>query len=141
MKPTLFLRIASILVLIFFAGHTMGTFSPPAPGVQTMVVQTMKTNSFNAMGSVRTFWDFLFGYGMILSIFLLAHCILFWQLGSLAKTDAWRLRPIFVLLALEFLLQAPIAARYFFLGPAIFSVLIAACLGLAFFTARSATPA
>jgi hypothetical protein len=141
MKPTLFLRIASILVLIFCAGHTTGTFSPPAPGVQTMVVQTMKANSFNAMGSMRTFWDFLFGYGLILSIFLLAHCFLFWQLGSLAKTDAWRLRPVFVILALEFLAQAPVAAHYFFIGPLIGSLLIAACLAAAFFTARSGASA
>jgi hypothetical protein len=45
MKPTLFLRIASVLALIFCVGHTIGgVFSKPAPGVQTFVVQVMKAN-------------------------------------------------------------------------------------------------
>ena len=137
MKPTLFLRIASVLALIFCAGHTVGAvFSKPAPGVETFVVQTMKSNSFDAMGSVRTFWDFNLGYGLILSVVLFAHSLLFWQLGSLVKVDGARLRPIFALLCLEFAVQSPIAGRYFFLGPAICSAVIALCLALAFVTAR-----
>jgi len=136
MKPPLFLRIASILALVFCAGHTVGgVFSKPAPGVQSLVVQTMKTNPFDVMGHMRTFWDFNLGYGLLISTVLFAHCILFWQLSALVKTDGARLRPVFALLALEFLVQAPIAARYFFLGPCIFSLLIAACLAGAFFTA------
>jgi|SRR5271165_1390980 len=136
MKPTLFLRIASIIALVFCAGHTIGgVFSKPAPGVQTFVVQIMKANTFDAMGSLRTFWDFNLGYGLILSTVLFTHCILFWQLGTLVKVDGARLRPIFALLGLEFLVQAPIAGRFFFLGPCIFSLVIAACLAAAFFSA------
>jgi hypothetical protein len=136
MKPALFLRIASILALIFCAAHTIGgVFSKPAPGVQSLVVQTMKSNSFNAMGSIRTFWDFNIGYGLLLSIVLFIHSILFWQLGSLVKVDGARLRPLFAIFFLEFAAQAPIAGRYFFLGPAIASVLIAACLATAYLTA------
>ncbi len=141
MKPTLFLRIASILTLLFCTGHTIGTLSPPPPGVQTMVVQTMKANSFDARGNVRTYWDFLFGYGVMLSFTLLGHCILFWMLGSLIKIDGARLRPILVLLCLEFIATGVIAGRYFFIGPLIGSLLIAACLALAAFTARSGVPA
>ena len=135
MKPTLFLRIASILVLVFCAGHTVGgVFSMPAPGVQAFVVQTMKENPFDVMGHMRTFWDFNLGYGLLISTVLFAHCILFWQLSALVKIDGAHLRPIFALLALEFLAQAPIAGRYFFIGPCILSLLIAACLAAAFLT-------
>lgn len=142
MKPTLFLRIASVLSLIFCAAHTVGgVFSKPAPGVQSFVVQTMKTNPFDVMGHMRTFWDFNLGYGLILSTVLLTHCILFWQLSTMVKIDGARLRPIFALLALEFLAQAPIAGRYFFIGPCVASVLIAACLAMAFFTAKPAVRA
>src|ERR1700752_3010361 len=123
-KPTLFLRIASVLTLIFCALHTMGgVLSKPAPGIQTFVVQVMKSNSFNFMGSTRTFWDFNRGYGLILSVVLFIHSLLFWQLGSMAKTDGSRLRSILALLFLEFAIQAPIAGRYFFLGPAITSAI------------------
>ena len=143
MKPTLFLRIASILALIFCALHTVGgVLSKPAPGVQTFVVQVMKSNSFNFMGSIRTFWDFNLGYGLILSVVLFIHSLLFWQLSSMVKRDGGRLRPVLALLCLEFAAQSPIAGRYFFLGPAITSAIIAACLAMAFFTAReSLTPA
>ncbi len=143
MKPTLFLRVASVLALIFCVLHTVGgVFSKPAPGVQTFVVQTMKSNSFNAMGSMRTFWDFNLGYGLILSVVLFVHSLLFWQLGAMVKTDGARLRPVLALLCLEFAAQSPIAGCYFFLGPAITSAIIAACLAIAFFTAReSLTPA
>ena len=137
MRPTLFLRVASVLALIFCALHTVGgVFSKPAPGVQTFVVQTMKSNSFNAMGSMRTFWDFNLGYGLILSVVLFIHSLVFWQLSSLVKIDGARLRPLLALLCLEFAAQSPIAGHYFFLGPAITSAVIAACLALAFFTAR-----
>jgi hypothetical protein len=143
LKPTLFLRIASILALIFCALHTVGgVLSKPAPGVQTFVVQVMKSNSFNFMGSIRTFWDFNLGYGLILSVVLFIHSLLFWQLGSMVKTDGGRLRPVLALLCLEFAAQSPIAGRYFFLGPAITSAIIAGCLAIAFFTAREGlTPA
>jgi len=143
LKPTLFLRITSILALIFCALHTVGgVLSKPAPGVQTFVVQVMKSNSFNFMGSIRTFLDFNMGYGLILSVVLFIHSLLFWQLGSMVKTDGARLRPVLALLCLEFAAQSPIAGRYFFLGPAITSAIIAACLAIAFFTAReNLTPA
>jgi hypothetical protein len=137
-KPTLFLRIASILTFIFCAAHTIGgVFGKPAPGVQTFVVQTMKGNAFFAMGSRRTWWDFNMGYGLMVSVTLIIHAILFWHLGTLVKTEGKRLRTILALLFVEFAAQAPIAGRYFFLGPCIASGLVAACLAAAFFTAPS----
>ncbi|HTW44870.1 MAG TPA: hypothetical protein VMD58_04945 [Acidobacteriaceae bacterium] len=135
MKPTIFLRIASVLTLFFCAGHTVGgVLSKPAPGIQAFVVQTMKANPFDVMGHPRTFWDFNLGYGLLISIVLFIHSLLFWQLAALVKTDGMRLRPILALLFVEFAAQAPIAARYFFVGPGIISAVIAVCLAAAFFT-------
>jgi hypothetical protein len=136
-RPTLFLRIASVLTFIFCVGHTIGgVFGKPAPGVQAFVVQTMKDNAFDAMGSRRTWWDFNMGYGLLISVTLIVHAILFWHLGKLVKTEGARLRMIFALLFAEFAAQAPIAGRYFFIGPCVLSVVIAACLAVAFFTAQ-----
>ena len=133
----LFLRFASVLTLIFCALHTVGgVLFKPAPGVQTFVAQTMKSNSFNAMGSMRTFWDFNLRYGLILSVVLFIHSLVFWQLSALVKIDGALLRPLLALFCLEFAAQSPIAGRYFFLGAAITSAVIAACLAVAFFTAR-----
>ncbi len=136
MKPTLFLRIASVLTFIFCAAHTIGgVFGQPAPGVQAFVVQTMKANAFDFMGSRRTFWDFNMGYGLLNSVTLIVHAVLFWHLGTLVKTEGARLRMILALLCVEFGVQAPIAGRYFFLGPCIISIVVAVCLAVAFFTA------
>jgi hypothetical protein len=137
-KPSLFLRIASVLALVFCAGHTIGgVLSKPVPGVQAYVVQIMKANPFNAMGHMRTYWDFNLGYGLIVSVMLFVHSLLFWQLATLVKTNGVRLRPILALLFLEFAAQAPIAGRYFFIGPCIISAIIALCLAVAFFTVES----
>ncbi|MBV8114598.1 MAG: hypothetical protein JO300_07650 [Silvibacterium sp.] len=141
MKPTLFLRIASVLTFIFCAGHTIGgVFGKPAPGVQAFVAQTMKANAFDAMGSRRTWWDFNIGYGLMVSVTLIVHALLFWHLGTLVKTDGGRLRTILALLFVEFAVQTPIAGRYFFLGPCIISAVVAVCLLGAFFTAPRGVP-
>jgi hypothetical protein len=138
MKPGIFLRIASILALIFCAAHTVGgVLSKPAPGVQTFVVKVMKSNPFDVMGHMRTYWDINFGYGLLITVVLFIHSLVFWQLATMMRSDGLRLRPLLALFFLEFAAQTPIAERYFFIGPAIISALIAACLAAAFFTVRS----
>jgi hypothetical protein len=89
------------------------------------------------MGHLRSFWDFYHGMGLGSSISLTAEAILFWQLGSLAKTDAMRLRPILATFLIAYAAFAVNSNAYFFLGPVITEILIAACLGLALATAKS----
>lgn len=138
MKAPLFLRFASVLAIIFCAGHTVGGVlsKPPSGSKQAFLVQFMKANPFDVMGNMRTYWDLNLGYGLLISVVLFIHSLLFWQLATLVKGDGMRLRPLLALFFLEFAAQAPIAARYFFLGPAIISALIAVCLAIAFFTVR-----
>ena len=62
---------------------------------------------------------------------------LFWQLGSLARTEAWRLRPILATFLVAYTIFAVDSYAYFFIGPVIAEVLIAACLGGALLTAGS----
>src|ERR1700740_693434 len=95
MKPVLFLRIAAVLTLIHAALHTMGgVFGKVEAGPAAIAVEAMKTNQFLLMGHTRSYWEFYRGLGLVVSIALTAEAVLFWQLGSLAKTDARRLRPI-----------------------------------------------
>jgi len=68
---------------------------------------------------------------------LLVQGILFWQLGTMAKTNAAPLRPIILLFCLNFLATTLVAFRYFFIAPAITELLIAAFLAGAFFAAGS----
>jgi hypothetical protein len=52
-----------------------------------------------------------------------------------------RLRPIMATLLIAYLVFAVNSYTYFFLGPVIAEILIAACLGLAIVTAKSSTAA
>jgi hypothetical protein len=132
MRTVIFLRIASVLTLIHAALHTIGgVFGGPAPGVQQATVAVMKANEFLVMGVTRSYWDFYMGFGLVVSVFLTLEAIVFWQLGSLAKIDALRLRPLLATFLVGYLGAAVVSYRYFFAAPVITETLIALCLGLA----------
>jgi hypothetical protein len=78
--------------------------------------------------------------GLAATISLTAEAILFWQLSSLAKTDPQRLRPIMATFLVAYAVFAVNSYTYFFLGPVIAEILIAACLALALVTAKSEAP-
>jgi hypothetical protein len=95
----------------------------------------MKINQFLLMGHMRS-WDFYRGMGLGATTSLTAEAILFWQLSSLAKADARRLRPMRATFLVAYGVLAVNSYSYFFLGPVIAEILIAASLGLAMFTAK-----
>jgi hypothetical protein len=139
MRPVIFLRIASVLTLTHAALHTIGgVFGGAAPGVQQATVAVMKANEFMVMGVTRSYWDFYRGFGLVVSVFLTLEAVVFWQLGSLAKTDALRLRPVLATFLVGYLCAAVVSYRYFFAAPVITEILIALCLGLAIVSARQA---
>lgn len=136
MRPTLFLRIASVLTFIHAALHTIGgVFGGAAPGAQQAAVAAMKANEFVAMGVTRCYWDFYMGLGLAVSVFLTVEAVVFWQLGSLAKTDALRLRLVFATFLVGYLGVAVVSYKDFFAGPVITEMLIALCLGMAIYSA------
>jgi hypothetical protein len=142
MKPVIFLRIASVLTLIHAVLHTIGgVFSSADPGPATIAVEAMKANQFMLLGHVRSYWEFYRGMGLTVSILLTAEGIVFWQLASLAKTDVRRLRPVMATFMVAYLVLAVNSNAYFFFGPVITEILIAACLGAAIVTAKVSAPA
>ena len=137
-KPALFLRIAAILTFIHAVLHTIGgVFGKIGPGPATVAVEAMKVNQFLLMGHLRSFWDFYRGLGLGATISLTSEAIVFWQLGSHAKMDARRVRPILITFLVAYAALAVNSYTYFFLGPVIAEIFIAACLGLAIVTAKS----
>jgi hypothetical protein len=137
MRTVLFLRIASVLTLVHAVLHTIGgVFGGAAPGAQQAAVTAMQINQFQVMGVTRTFWDFYMGLGLAGSVSMTVEAVVFWQLGSLAKTDALRLRPILATFLIGFLGVAVVSYRYFFVAPVITEILIALCLGLAIVAAK-----
>jgi hypothetical protein len=136
-KPVLFLRIASVLTLIHAVLHTVGgVFGKVDPGPAAVAVQAMKANQFPLMGNMRSYWEFYRGMGLAVTIFLTFEAVVFWQLGSLARTDANRLRPILATFAIAYLAMAVNSQIYFFLAPVIVEGLIAILLVMAILTAK-----
>jgi hypothetical protein len=141
-KPAVYLRIAAVLTFIHAVLHTVGgVFGKPEPGAAEAAVAAMQSNHFLVMGVVRTYSDFFRGLGLAVSVLLTAEAIVFWQLGSLARADARRLRPILATFGVAYLALAVNSWFYIFLGPVIVEVLIVLCLGLAILTAKPASAA
>jgi hypothetical protein len=81
-------RIASVLLLLFALGHSLGfRQTDPHWGVDS-VVASMRTVRFDVQGFSRTYWDFFVGAGFFVSVFLLFAAVLAWQLGGLGNTGA-----------------------------------------------------
>jgi hypothetical protein len=93
------------------------------------------------MGVTRSYWEFHRGLGLAVTIFLTAEAIVFWQLGSMARTDAARLRPIMATFMVGYLAFAVNSYIYFFPVPIVFEFLIALCLGLAILGSKPAANA
>lgn len=141
MKQPNCLRIASVLTFIHAAMHTVGgVFGKPQPGVATSVAAAMQANRFPVFGVTRSYADFYLGLGLAVTISLIVTAVLLWQLASLAEEDAAPLRPVLITLALSFLAFAVNSYLYFFWGPVVIELLIAACLSWAIAGAHSPTP-
>jgi hypothetical protein len=138
MKATLSLRIASVLTLIHALLHTIGGVFGKTPANVQPVVTAMQENHFLAMGVMRTMWDFHMGLGLVASVSLTVEGLVFWQLGTLAKGAALRLRPILTTFLVGYLCISVVSYRFFFAGPVITELLIAACLGMAIASAKEA---
>jgi hypothetical protein len=140
MKPTIFLRIASVLTLVHSAMHTVGgVFGKPAPGIGASTYAVMQANSFQVLGVTRSYAEFYRGMGLGITISLTAEGLLFWLLGSLAKQHSVELRPILWVFAAAYLIFAVNSYTYFFNGPVIAEIIIAACLLGAIVTAKPVT--
>ncbi|RUL79944.1 LIC_13387 family protein [Dyella choica] len=135
MKPSLLLRIASVLTLLLAVGHTTGGLSFWSPAGETDVLRAMRSFHFDAAGASRTYLDFYLGFGYVNSVYLFLQTVVLWQLASLAKTDAVRVRPLIGSLLLASVASAALAWRFIFVVPVVSFLAIAVCLGLAFYAA------
>ncbi len=128
MKASILYRIASILLLFFAGGHTLGFFKvDPGWGVDS-VVSSMRSIHFDAMGSTRTLWDFYLGFGFFVSVFFVFAAVLTWQLGGLPAKTLALMRGIAWALVICFIAVTYLSVRYFFVIPIVCSSLVLLCL-------------
>ncbi len=134
MRPSTSLRIASVLTLVHAVLHTIGgVLAPPSHGPEEIaLVETMSAHRFDFMGSMRSYADFMLGYGLFVTVALLAFAVLCWQLAALARRRPEGLRPAVATLAVGFVAIAVVSWRFFFVAPVVNELLIAAFLVAAF---------
>jgi hypothetical protein len=131
MKTSVLYRSASILLVLFGVGHTLGfRKTEPEWGVD-FVVASMRAVHFNAQGFNRTYYDFYTGFGLFVSVFLLFAAVLAWQLGGVRKETLALISGVKWSLAICFAGVTILSCSYFFMIPMIFSSLITLVLFLA----------
>jgi hypothetical protein len=127
-KPSLFYKIASVLLTLFAVGHTLG-FRQIDPGWKVdSLVASMQTIHFEVQGFSRTYWDFYVGFGLFVSVLLFLAAVIAWQLGSIQAEILARLTILKWGLALCLVAVTVLSWRYFFWAPVIFSSVITFCL-------------
>jgi hypothetical protein len=133
-KPHILLRIASILGLLFAAGHTAGAPWTTAKSVAAQgVAMMMQKVHFDVMGNERSYFDFYYGFGVSISVYLIAQAIVLWQVGEVTKTNPAAARPIMLTLFVSYLAVGVITVMYFFAPPIVFSAVICALIAWAWF--------
>ncbi len=135
MKASLLYRIASVLLILFALGHTLGFRRvDPRWGIDSLI-GTMRSTRFLAQGFDRTYWDFFVGFGLFVTVLLVFVAVLAWQLGGLPKEYLAAMPLATWGLAACFLVVTFLSWRYFFMLPVIFSGVITVCLVLAAWSA------
>ena len=119
-------RLATYLLVLFCAGHTIGGMlaqKPLGPGADA-VFAMMKSVHFTFNGADCTWYGFWFAFGLTVSLFLAFSAVVAWQL------DRWWNGPIAWSLLGAHAVNTWFSWRYFFAGPGVFSTLITALLAI-----------
>lgn len=131
MRASLWYRIASILLLLFAVGHTLGfRHVDPNWGIDSLI-SSMRSTRFNANGFERTYWDFFVGFGLFVSVLMAFAAIIAWQLGGLTPGTLAAMRIGAWGFVVCFAAVAYLSWRYFFTVPVVFSIAILLCLAVA----------
>ena len=132
MSATTLYRIASVLLVLFAAGHTLGflKFKPPTP--EALAVRDAMHNVHFQVGSTSFSYEgFYRGFGLFISAELLFSAYLAWYLGSLAARSPQSIGHLgWAFFALQ-LASLTLSLIYFFPVAAVFSALVAVCVGWA----------
>lgn len=135
MRPSLPLRTASILSLLFAAGHLAGGLKSWSPPGQTAVLRQMQSFHFAAGGVTRSYFDFYIGLGLMIGLYLLVQAVVLWQLAAAARSGSLRVAPIVATFFAAAVISVIVTWRFIFLVPMAFSAAIAVCLALALYAA------
>ncbi len=138
MKTSVLLRIASVISLLFTAGHSSGGLQKWSPMANNAVLDAMTAVRFDVMGVSRSYLDFYMGFGWSLSVTMLLQTVLLWQMASIARTNTAQVRPMIAAFALAALAGAVIGWFFIFPIPALFASVLTLVLVAAYVSASPA---
>lgn len=141
MKPTMPLRIASGLSLVFSTGHLAGGLKSWSPLGETPTLKAMANFHFEVGSLTRSYLDFYFGFGLLVGVYLLLQAVVLWQLATIGKTNPPAIKPLVACFLAATIAFTYVSWRYIFVIPVIFSAAIAACLAVAFHACMRNAPA
>lgn len=121
-------KLSTYLLLLFFVGHTFGgMFAQKSMGpASDQVFEAMKSVHFDFNGSDSTWYGFWFGFGLMVSVYLLLTAFVTWRLDRVAPQHFAVVAPIAWGVALAQAATAVLSVLYFFAGPATFATLVTA---------------
>ena len=131
MKASFLFRIASVLLILFAVGHTLGFRRVDPRWRVDLLITQLRSTHFDVQGFSRTYWDFFTGFGLFVTILLLFAAMVSWQIGGLPRESLSTMPLITWGLAICFVIVTFLSYKYFFIVPVIFSGTIAVCLILA----------
>jgi len=132
MRASPLLKAASVVSGLLFVGHTLGMpWTPDRSARGATLVADMKALRFPVMGFERGYWDFYEGFGLTVSVFLLAFTVLLWQAARMAARAPESARPIIATSLGAFGGMAILEPLYFFAAPIVLTVPIVALLAWA----------
>lgn len=126
MSAAVLLRVAAVVAAVQGAAHLtlVLRYTPTHGALEIAVIDAMKSNHFLFGGFSRSYWDFYSGYAMMSAFTCFIEAIVFWQLSRFAGSNAAAVRPLAAVFILFNVGHALLAARYFFMVPVIFDVLL-----------------
>jgi hypothetical protein len=68
MKASLLYRIASILLILFALGHTLGFRRVDPRWKLDSIIAALQSTHFEVQGLNRTYWDFYVGFGLFVPV-------------------------------------------------------------------------
>ncbi|MBX6333373.1 MAG: hypothetical protein IRY91_16115 [Gemmatimonadaceae bacterium] len=132
MKPVILYRAASVILVLFAAGHTHGFLNFKPPTTEGLAVRDAMNNvSFRVRSGVYTYGGFYRGFGLFVTAYLLFCAFLAWQLGDLARARATGFGAMAWGLVAVQVASLVLSWIYFSPPPMILSAVVVACLAWA----------
>ena len=133
MKSTTWLASLSVTLGVFAAGHTAGTAipRPPRGAREAFVMHAMQGTRLPMMGFERSYWDFYYGFALVISVLMVVMAAIAWQVRGVARTDPSRALAMTVTLGAGCLGLLLLSVAFFFTGPIVLSALTVFCATMA----------